>query len=334
MTHVAVIGYGYWGPNIVRNFSNIPNIRISWVCDLNPKALSQVRNAYPAIQTTSRLDDVWNDASTDAVVIVTPTATHFPLTQQALKHGKHVLLEKPMTQTSSDAKKLVYLAKRQKKMLMVDFTFMYTPAIQKIKSLIEKKALGDIYYVDSVRTNLGILQKDSNVIYDLATHDFSIMDYLFEETPTTIAATGITHRELKQETVAHIAATYKNVFLHCHVSWLSPIKIRRMIFVGTKKMLTYDDIEPSEKIKIYDKGVSFVKDPKESYQLRIGYRSGDVTVPHLPIEEGLSGMANEFVRAIQRNKKPMTDGEMGVRVVRCLEKATESLRKNGKPVHV
>ena len=334
MIRIAVIGFGYWGPNIVRNFSSIPNVTVQWVCDLNPKALIQVHNVYPAIKTTSRLDDIWSDKSTDAVVIVTPTATHYPLAQMALKNGKHVLLEKPMTQTSKDAAALVRLASEKKKILMVDYTFIYTPAIQKIKSLLDRKELGDIYYVDSVRTNLGILQKDSNVIYDLATHDFSIMDYLFGDMPTTIAATGITHHELKQETVAHIAATYKNVFLHCHVSWLSPVKIRRMIFVGTKKMLMYDDIEPSEKIKIYDKGVSFVKDPKESYQLRIGYRSGDATVPHLPIEEGLSGMTKEFIRAIRTKKNPITDGDMGERVVRCLEKATLSLRKNGKPVTV
>ncbi len=334
-TRIAVIGYGYWGPNIVRNFSKIKDTKVTWVCDMNPKVLAEIPHLYPAIHVTNNMGEIVKSADVDAVVIATPTSSHFALAKQALAAGKHVLVEKPMTQTVREATQLVRLAKKAKKILMVDHTFIYTPAIQKIKSIIEKKELGDIYYVDSVRTNLGLLQKDSNVIFDLATHDFSIMDYLFRQMPRTISATGISHKQLNQETVAHIAAMYKNnLFLHCHVNWLSPEKIRRMIFVGTKKMLTYDDIEPSEKIKIYDKGVSFTKDPKQSYQLRIGYRSGDITSPHLPIEEGLSGMAKEFVKSIQSKRHPITDGEMGLRVVRCITKATESLRSHGKPVKV
>jgi predicted dehydrogenase len=212
---------------------------------------------------------------------------------------------------------------------MVDHTFIYTPAIQKLKSIIKSKQLGDLIYIDSVRTNLGILQKDTNVIYDLATHDFSIMDYLFGKSPVTISATGILHKELKQETVAYIVASYaNNLLLHCHVSWVSPIKIRRIMFVGTKKMLIYDDIEPSEKIKIYDKGLSFFKDPKQSYQLRIGYRSGSALIPNIPIEEGLFNMAEEFIRSIRLNVPPLTDGYMGLRVITCLETATKSLRRH------
>ena len=332
-THIAVIGYGYCGPNIVRNFSKVDDTEVTWVCDMNPKVVAEIPHLYPTIHVTNDVTEMLNDDNVDAVVIATPTASHYALAKLALAAGKHVLVEKPMTQTAKEADKLVRFAKKAKKVLMVDHTFIYTPAIRKIKSIIDKGELGEIYYVDSVRTNLGILQKDSNVIFDLATHDFSIMDYLFHQMPLTISATGISHKQLNQETVAHIAAMYKhNLFLHCHVNWLSPEKIRRMIFVGTKKMLTYDDIEPSEKIKIYDKGVSFTKDPKQSYQLRIGYRSGDITSPHIPIEEGLYGMAKEFVKSIQSKKHPITDGEMGVRVIRCITKATESLRSGGKPV--
>jgi predicted dehydrogenase len=230
---------------------------------------------------------------------------------------------------------LTTLAKHKKRKLMVDYTYIYTPAIVKLKSIIGSGQLGDIVYIDCVRTNLGILQKDTNVIYDLAAHDFSIMDYLFHRSPKTITATGVTHKDLRQETAAYIGATYSGgMFAHFHVSWLSPVKIRRIIFVGTRKMVTYDDIEPSEKIKIYDKGVSFVKDPKQSYQLRIGYRSGSAVVPHVPLEEGLFGMAKEFAAAIEKNHPPVTDAKMGLRVVSCLEAATKSLRTHGKPVAV
>lgn len=335
MIKIGVVGYGYWGPNIVRNFSRIPNATVAWVCDVNPKILGEVPLIYPTIKTTSKYSDLLNDPSLDAVVIVTPTGTHFTLAKQALAAGKHVLVEKPMTPTAKEARALVAFAKRKKRILMVDLTFIYTPAIVKLKSIIKSGQLGHIFYVDSVRTNLGILQKDANVIYDLATHDFSIMDYLFGQMPKTISATGIAHKELHQETVAHLGITYKNdLFVHCHVSWLSPVKIRRMIFVGTKKMATYDDIEPSEKLKIYDKGVSFIKDPKQSYQLRIGYRSGSAVVPHINLEEGLYGMAREFISAIGRKRAPVTDGGMGLRVVTCLEAATKSLRTKGKLMKV
>jgi predicted dehydrogenase len=335
MIRIGVVGYGYWGPNIVRNFSRLTNATVAWVCDVVPKTLREIPLIYPTIKTTNTYQDLLTDPSLDAVVIVTPTHTHRDLARRAILAGKHVLVEKPMTTTAREARDLVNLAKRKKRILMVDHTFIYTPAIRMLKKIITSSQLGDVYYIDSVRTNLGIVQKDTNVVYDLATHDFSIMDYLFRRTPKTITATGITHKDLKQETVAYIGAAYSdNLFFHCHVSWLSPIKIRRMIFVGTKKMLTYDDIEPSEKLKMYDKGVSLVKDPKQSYQLRIGYRTGNAVVPNIPIEEGLYGMAEEFIRAIRLHKQPATDGSMGFRVVTCIEAATKSLRSGGKQITV
>ena len=335
MIQIAVIGYGYWGPNIVRNFSRLEGVRVSWVVDINPKTLREIPLLYPTIRTTTRISDVLDDDATTAVVIVTPPDTHYALTSLCLKHGKHVLVEKPLTQTIAEGRALVTLAKKKKRILMVDHTFIYTPAVRYLYKLIRSGALGTLYYIDSVRTNLGLLQKNSNVVHDLAVHDFSIIDYLCGQIPKTVSATGYFQKEIKQETVAYVTATYpNNLFMHCHVSWMSPIKIRRMIFVGTRKMAIYDDMEPSEKIKIYDKGISFIKDPKQAQQLRVGYRNGDVVVPNIHIEEGLFGMAKEFVRCVTTHKKPLTDGLMGLRVVSCITKTTQSLRSGGKQIRV
>lgn len=335
MIHIAVVGFGYWGPNIVRNFSRHSDAVVSWVCDVNPNTIKDLAHQYPTIQTTTTYQDILDDKTIDAVVIVTPISTHYALAAAALRAGKHVLVEKPMTQTAREADKLVALARRKGKILMVDHTFIYTPAVRCLKKLIMKGTLGDVYAVDSVRTNLGLIQQTSNVIYDLAVHDFSIIDYLFGFVPKSLSVTGILQKEIRQETVAHIAAMYtKGLFVHAHVSWLSPVKIRQMIFTGTKKMIVFDDIEPSEKIKIYDKSVSFTKDPRQSLQLRIGYRSGDIIIPEIPLEEGLFNMAAEFLRAVRTGKPSVTDGRSGARVVRYLELATQSLRANGKIIRI
>lgn len=333
MIKVGVIGYGYWGPNIVRNLSLLPGASVSWVCDVNPKALSAIPLQYPTVKTTKNIADVLSDPTTDAVIIVTPPGTHAPLARSALQAGKHVLVEKPLTTSARDARALLALAKAKKKTLMVDHTFLYTPAVRKLRDILTRGTLGRVFYVDSVRTNLGLFQKDSNVVADLAVHDFSIMHYLFGMAPTQISATGIAQEDLHQETVAHIAATYDHtLFLHSHVSWLSPIKIRRMILVGTKKMAVYDDMEPSEKIKIYDKSVSVTTDPKQAYALRVGYRSGTAVVPKLDVGEALYGVVSEFIRSIRTGKPPLTDGNQGLLVVRCIEAATKSLRSEGKPI--
>jgi predicted dehydrogenase len=328
MITIAVIGFGYWGPNMVRNLVQLPHTTASWVCDLNSKVLASIPQMYPTIKTTKNVDDVLTDADTDAVVIVTPPSTHAKLATAALMAGKHVLVEKPMTQTTSESRALVALAKAKKKTLMVDHTFLYTAAVRKLKHIIDSGTLGKVIYVDSVRTNLGLFQKDSNVLSDLAVHDFSIMDYLFGQSPVSITATGMNHATIKQETVAYVSAHYPSVFFHGHVSWLSPIKIRRMILVGTKKMAVYDDIEPSEKLRIYDKSVSVTHD------LRVGYRSGNVVIPKLGVQEALTGVVTEFVGCIRRGKTPLTDGNQGQLVVRCIEAATKSLRSNGKSVQM
>lgn len=317
MITIAVIGFGYWGPNIVRNVMALPGARISWVCDVNPKALSLIS---PSIRVTKRIEEVLEDKKTDAVIIVTPPSSHFSLAKKALESNKHVLVEKPMTTTSKDAATLAKLAKMKKKTLMVDHTFLYTPAVRKLKEIIDRGTLGQVFYVDSVRTNLGLFQKDSNVIADLSVHDFSIMDYLFGMAPSSITAVGARHLIFHQETVAYVSARYpNNLFFHGHVSWLSPVKIRTMIFVGTKKMLVYDDIEPSEKIKIYDKNVTVTHD------LRVGYRSGAIAIPHIGVEEGLYRVVAEFARAIQTGKPPISSGTQGALVVRSIEEATKSL---------
>ncbi len=329
MIRIAVIGFGYWGPNIVRNLAQLPSARISWVCDTNLKVLKDIPRQYPTIKTTKNAENIFSDTNTDAVIIATPPSTHFHLAKTAITSGKHVLVEKPMTRTPAEAKKLIQLARDKKKILMVDHTFLYTSAVRKLKEIVQKGVLGKIFYVDSVRTNLGLFQKDSNVISDLSVHDFSIMDYLFGTKPISVTATGMSHANFNQETVAYISAQYPNsVFMHAHVSWLSPMKIRRMIIVGTKKMAVYDDIEPSEKIRIYDKSVTVTHD------LHMGYRSGSVTIPKLGVREALSGVTAEFVRAIRTGTSPLTDGTQGALVVRCVEAATKSLRSRGKTIRL
>lgn len=334
MIRIAVIGYGYWGPNIVRNFSRVPGCTVRWICDVHAQALKPLTLTYPATKLTTSFSDVLQDPLVDAIVIATPNATHFPLGVKALVAGKHVLLEKPMTQTSRQARSLVTLARKKKKILMVDHTFVYTPAVAKLREILNKQALGDILSIDCVRTNLGLIQKDSNVIYDLATHDFSIINYLLGTTPRSVSARGfyLTNHE-SEAAAAYITANYpKNLFVHAHVSWLSPVKIRTITIIGTKKMLVYDDMESSEKIKIFDKSVSVSRDPKAIHQLRVGYRIGSMIAPHIILEEGLLGMAKAFVKAIKTGHPPISDGTTGYEVVRCIEAATVSLRRRGKSV--
>lgn len=330
MIRIGVIGYGYWGPNIVRNIARFPNAAISWICDSREEVLLDIPRLYPTIKTTKHAEDIFDDPDTQAIIIATPPSTHFSLATSALKAGKHILVEKPMTQTSSEAKKLITLAAKKHLTLMVDHTYLYTSAVQKLFEIIHSGELGKIVAIDCVRTNLGLLQQSTNVIYDLAAHDISILDYLLSSTPLAVNATGIMQKELGQESVAYIAATYpENICVHMHVSWLSPVKVRRIVIIGTKKMVIYDDIESSEKIKIYDKGVSFTKEPKHAYQLRVGYRNGDVVAPTLIIEEGLYGVIREFIDNISNKRPPLTDGDMGLRVVRFLETATKSARSGG-----
>ncbi len=342
MVTIGIIGFGYWGPNLVRNFTRLPQARVGWICDLDTKLLLAASRLYPGTKTTTNYREILSDDRVTAVVIATPPSTHFSLGKAALAAGKHVLIEKPLTIAASDAKQLIALARRKKKILMVDHTYVYTPAVATIGQILKKGELGSLLSIDSVRTNLGIIQNDVNILYDLACHDFSIIDYLLGTTPTSISAIGTNHRMLRQDTSAYITAQYplpagrqgKNVFVHVHVSWLTPVKIRRMMIIGTKKMLVYDDNESSEKLKIYDRGISISAEAPNTYQQRIGYRTGNIVSPFIPMAEGLVAMTSAFVEAIISGTPPPTSGECGFRVVKILESATLALHSKKKMIYL
>lgn len=330
---IGLIGYGYWGQNLLRNFIETDGCIVKMCADTNAQAVNLVVRRYPAVGTTQDYHTVIKDPAIDAVVIATPVATHFPIAKEALESGKDVWIEKPMTASYQEAVKLTDLARRKKRLIMVDHTFIYTPAVRKIKELIDKGQLGNVFYTDSVRIALGLFYQDINCIYDLACHDFSIIHYLFNKTPTQVSASGIAHFDNAQENLAYVLARYDDRFIaHVHVSWLSPVKVRSMTISGSKTMIMYNDLEPSDKIRIYDKGVVVDKDPSLVYQTRYGYRSGDMLVPHLEIKEALSAAASHFIDCIQHRTKPDSDGNTGAHVVQILEAATKSLRGGGKVV--
>jgi predicted dehydrogenase len=332
MINVGVIGYGYWGPNMVRNFYANKDAKVAWVCDLSKDRLKLVEAGYPTVKTTTDHKDILKDSGVDAVVISTPVSAHFPLAQEALEAGKHVLLEKPMTSTVEQSEKLVELAAKKKRTLMVDHTFLYTGAVRKMKELVESGELGDIYYFDSVRVNLGLFQHDVNVIWDLAPHDFSIMDYLLQKDPEMVSAVGMCHLG-DLENIAYVTVQYPgNLLGHLHVNWLAPVKVRTTLIGGTRKMIVYDDNEPSEKIKIYDKGVGYSEKKEDVYKMLVQYRSGDMLAPKLEPSEALKLVSKEFTDSINENRKPLTDGVAGLRVVKLLESANESIKQKGKVI--
>ncbi|MBI3397180.1 Gfo/Idh/MocA family oxidoreductase [Candidatus Woesebacteria bacterium] len=334
MIKVALVGYGYWGPNLLRNFIETPNCDVVYCCDVDETKLDLAKKRYPFITTTTNYKDILNDKSIDAIIIATPVKYHYKLAKDAIISGKHVLIEKPMTIKYLEGKKLCALAKKHKKIIMVDHTFLYNEAVDKIKELISSPDFGKILYIDSTRANLGLFQTDINVLYDLAPHDFSIVNYLLNSGPTSVQSYGKSHFN-SQEDVSYIFAEYPNgVFVHFHLSWLSPLKIRKMIIVGIKKMLVYDDTKPSEKIKVYDKGVSLEKEgTKKANEIKIGYRSGDVWLPDLKTSEPLAKMAGEFIKSISTNTQPISSGAFGVEIVKVLEKSTKSLR-TGRKIYI
>jgi predicted dehydrogenase len=334
MVNLGFIGYGYWGPNLVRNFYATKDAKIVKVCDLRKERLNIVETSYPSVKTATDYKDLMKDPQIDAIVISTPVSTHFPLAREAFENGKHVMLEKPMTATVEESEKLIELAEKKKKILMVDHTFLYTGAVRKMKQLVESGELGDIYYFDSVRVNLGLFQHDVNVIWDLAPHDFSIMDYLLQKEPEMVSATGVSHFG-DLENIAYVTVQYpNNLIAHVHVNWLAPVKVRTTLIGGSKKMILYDDNEPSEKVKIYDRGVSYVEKAEDVYQILVQYRTGDMLAPKLDSAEALKLVSKEFVDSITQNRKPLTDGEKGLRVVKLLESANQSLRQKGKVINL
>ena len=331
MINIGIVGYGYWGPNLVRNFAETPGATVAAVADLDTSKLELVRRRFPAVKTTTNFQDLLADASIDAIAVATPVSTHFEIGMAALRAGKHLWLEKPMAETSYQAHKLVDEAERRGRVLIVDHTFIYTGAVRKMGEIIKSGDLGRVYYYDSIRVNLGLFQRDVSVISDLAVHDFSILDYLLGEHPAAVSASGINHFPGTPENLAYITLFYDSgTIAHANVSWLAPVKVRQILMGGSKKMITYDDLEPSEKIKVYDKGVSFTDDPQQIQEMRVGYRTGDMWAPKLAVTEALRVEGEHFVDCIEHGKAPETDGRLGLRVVELIEAATSSMRGEGK----
>ena len=336
MIRVGLIGFGYWGPNLARNISETAGLSLTAVVEARQDRLELAGRRHPGIARLSDVSELFVRNDIDAVVIATPTSTHVPLARTALESGRHVLVEKPLARSAAEADELGELAARSGLCLMVDHTFVYTGAIRKIRSILDAGELGPLLYLDSVRVNLGLFQHDSNVVWDLAPHDLAIVDYLIAERPTGVSASGGTPTGYHHESIAYITLHFASGFLaHLHVNWLAPVKIRRMLIGGLEKMLAYDDMEPSEKVRVYDKGVDFdPTDDEKRRQLLVSYRSGDMYAPRLERDEALQLVTREFAEAICAKRPPLTDAACGARVVRLLEAAEESLRGDGRRVRV
>jgi len=343
MIHVGVIGYGYWGPNVVRNLYNLDGCRVAGVCDRSAAALTRVRRAYPDLAVTENPLDLLTSPKVDAIAVVTPVHTHFELAKAALEHGKHVFVEKPFTASSAQAEELIEMAERRKLKIMVDHTFLFTGAVKKIRELVDERVLGDLYYYDSTRVNLGLFQHDVSVIWDLAPHDLSIMDFLIRQKAQGVVATGEAHFN-GQADVAFITVYFPGkTIAHINVNWLSPVKVRTTLIGGEKRMLVWNDLEADEKIRVYDKGLQVDGGnghtngdgngaPKGLYELLVSYRSGDMWAPRLERAEALTVELGYFIDCITRDQTPINDGVAGARVVRMLEAADLSLRERGKEI--
>jgi predicted dehydrogenase len=327
------VGYGYWGPNLVRNFADLSRCRLVAVSDLNQTRLAEARRRYPYIRTTADPRELITGSDVDAVVVATPVASHFALASAALEAGKHVLVEKPLAATAEDALGLIELAGRRQRVLMVDHTFVYTSAVRKIRELVSAGELGDIYYYDSVRINLGLFQQDIDVMWDLAVHDLAIMDYVLRQQPIAVSATGLAHVPGTPANIAYLTLFFERPLIgHVHVNWLAPVKVRRTLIGGSRRMIVYDDLEASEKVKVYDRGISVNPSPENVYQMMVGYRAGDMWAPQIAVTEALGTEAAHFVDCIQNGAVPETDGHAGLRIVRLLEAATVSMQERGRLV--
>ena len=333
MIKIGVIGHGYWGPNLVRNFMSAPGSAVAAVCDQREERLAPLRKLYPALRTYTNAVDLISDNQVDAVVIATPVSSHFDLAMAAMKAGKHVLVEKPLAPHSDEARRLIDEAARRDLVLMVDHTFVYTDAVRKIQEMIASGKLGEIYYYDAVRVNLGLFQHDVNVIWDLAIHDLSIMDFVLPNKPIAISATGISHVPGQPENVAYITLFFANTQIaHVHVNWLTPVKVRHTLIGGSEKMILYDDLEPSEKLKIYDKGITVTPGPEDVYKMLVSYRLGDMWAPRLDNTEALQTESLHFIDCIVNKTQPLTDGFAGLRMVQMIEAAEKSLQGRGRLV--
>ncbi len=331
--NIGVIGLGYWGPNIVRNFIMNENIDKVICCDTSENQINKIKRIFHGIQTTMDYMSIMKDPEIDAVAIVTPVDTHYKLAKIALEHNKHILVEKPFTATAAQSEELLKIAKEKKRIVMVDHTFLYTSSVKKIKSLVVSGEIGSIYYFDSVRINLGLFQRDVNVVWDLAPHDFSIMSYILDKKPVSLRAMGADHVGSGLEDIAYVHIDFgDNLIAHFHLNWLSPVKIRKILIAGSKKMIVYDDMENSEKIKVYSKGID-VKDKEDEYRKLINYRIGDVFSPVLDNVEALKELIDDFISSIKNNTKPISSGEEGLKVVKILE-ATQKSIKTGETIYL
>ena len=330
MIGIGIIGFGYWGPNLARAVSESGVARVEMIADGADKARERAGLRYQSSRIVAEPSEIFRDPAVDAVVIATPVHTHFELAMAALKAGKHVLVEKPMTETVAQSLRLVEEAARRNLTLMVDHTFIYTPAVQKISGLIKSGELGDVYYYDSTRVNLGLFQRDVNVIWDLAVHDLAIMDHLLDQHPVAISATANGFLTGSPENMAHLTVQYDGgAVAHLNVNWLAPVKIRQTLVGGSRKMVVYDDMQTSEKVKIYDRGASCGDGP---YEHLVSYRLGDMSAPALSSKEALLTEVEEFARSIQSGTAPLTDGQGGLRVVELLAAASQSTKLRGHPV--
>ena len=333
MLNIGVIGYGYWGPNIVRNFNGVDGAKVVTLCDLNEGVLRKATKLYPAMAATTDVSDLLTAKDIDAVAIITPVFTHFDLAKKALENGKHVFVEKPFTSTVAQAEELVALADTKGLTIMVDHTFLFTGVVRKIKDFIDEGTLGKLYYYDSMRVNLGLFQHDVNVVWDLAPHDFAIMDYIIPEKPLALSATGENHYNGLEDVAYVTVYCENNVIAHFNVNWLSPVKVRTTLIGGDKKMLVWNDLEADEKLKVYDKGVE-VKTRENVYELLVSYRSGDAWVPRVNQIEALKAEAEYFIDCVENAKKPVNDGAAGLRIVKMLEAANESIKGRGKLINL
>jgi len=335
MINIGLIGYGYWGPNLARNFSHNPDFKLAAICDFSTDRLQKAGRFHPQAQLCGSMEEFFSNPRLDAVAIATPVASHFELTRRALESGRHVWLEKPMTETVAQAEALIELAQAKQRTLFLDHTFIYTGAVRKIKELIDKGELGDLVYYDSTRVNLGLFQQDVNVLWDLAPHDISIMDYLMPYKKLAVSATG-SHYYGNGLVPKSLLAVYMSdgVVAHINVSWVSPVKIRQTLIGGTSKMILYNDTEPSEKIKVYDKGVELNVGKEEVYHLKVQYRVGDMYAPKLEDHEALALETTHFADCVLRGKEPLTGGRAGLEVVKVLVAAEQSLKLRGVPVEL
>lgn len=330
--NIGLIGYGYWGPNLLRNFMSTKDCSVKTVCDFRNERLNLVKKINSNVLITNDIKDVCDNPDIDAVIIATPVFSHFDLAKRALKNGKHVLIEKPMTASVDEAEELIQIAESKNLILMVDHTFLYTDAVNKMKELINSNEIGKLQYFDSTRINLGLFQPDVNVLWDLAPHDISILTFLSNEEPYSINATGISHTKNALENIAFMTINYSSEFIaHFNCSWSSPVKVRQTLIGGDKKMIVYNDLEPSEKLRIYDTGYEFNAD-EDKNKILIDYRVGDIFLPKIQNIEALSRVANDFISSIKEGKLPISNAMCGLKVVKILEAAQQSIKNNGKEI--